>query len=151
MNVVYRNTWTTLAPWGPFVLRVIVGLGLFAHGYQKMFELTGEGVPRMVGFTQMVGGFGFPGPPEFWAWAAALTELVGGALLVVGLLTRVVAVLAIILLLVATIQVKWPQGWIGGYELDLLYIGALVSLFLTGPGALSMDEAIRQRRGGRWI
>lgn len=138
----------TSPAWGLLILRVIVGLGLLAHGFDKIFGLGEGGASNMVGFTGFVGGFGFPGPAPFWAWTAALSELVGGLLLLVGLFTRIAALLAVGVLLVAVWKVKWSQGWIGGFELDLLYLGGLLALFVGGPGALSLDTRLFGIRPG---
>lgn len=50
--------------------------------------------------------------PELLAWLAATTELVGGALLVIGLGTRLISVPLMITMLVAIFAVHWPNGWL---------------------------------------
>ena len=52
----------------------------FAHGIGK--------VPPSDGFIGFVGKLGFPAP-DFFAWAAGLSELVGGIFIALGLMTRV--------------------------------------------------------------
>jgi putative oxidoreductase len=129
-------------------IRLAVGLGLVAHGLQKMLGVDAAGASRMVGFTEMVGGFGFPGPAPAWAWGAAIIEVVAGVLLIVGLFTRLAALFAAVVLFVAVWQVKWARGWIGGFELDLLYLVVLLALFLAGPGTAALDSRLL-RRGRR--
>jgi len=65
-------------------LRVLMGLGIASHGYQKIF---GGYVAKLAeGVAQM----GFPVPILF-AWAAALSEFAGGLLVALGLGTRIAA------------------------------------------------------------
>lgn len=127
---------------GLLLLRLIVGIGMAMHGWDKIFGVNDEGVQNLVGFSGFVGTFGFPGPPIFWAWAAAISELVGGILIALGFLTRIAVFFVAAVLIVAIWQVKWSNGWIGGFELDLLYFTTLIVVFLTGPGALSLDRVV---------
>ena len=61
-------------------LQVAVGLMMaFGHGLAK--------VPPAAGFVEAVGSLGFRSPAVF-AWAAGLSEFVGGLLIVAGLFTR---------------------------------------------------------------
>jgi len=73
--------WTDI---GLVWLRVLMGLGSAHHGYAKIFG------GQMAGFTQAVAGLGFPLPGLF-AWMAALSELVGGLCVALGLGTRLAA------------------------------------------------------------
>jgi len=61
-------------------ISVSAGVGLISHGYTKL--------PPSEQFVQLVGNIGFPIPHVF-AWAAALSESVGGVLLILGFLTRI--------------------------------------------------------------
>lgn len=95
---------------------------------------------------------------------ATWTELVGGVLLVIGLLTRFVSLSLIILTVVAALAVHWPQSWdtlgelwkgyaitdrgYGNYKLPLLYILMLMPLLFSGAGKLSLDYLIRRSRRG---
>jgi putative oxidoreductase len=74
-------------------------------------------------------------------------EIVGGAALILGLATRIVAVLFTIQLIGALIYVKQDLGVLSsepmpGAELDLAYLAGLATLILLGPGLLSLDERI---------
>src|SRR3989338_5873123 len=75
-------------------LRVLTGLGMAYHGYGKVF---GGSMDKM---TEGVAAMGFPAP-EFFAWAAALSEFAGGILLVLGLFTRPAALFILITMAVA--------------------------------------------------
>jgi putative oxidoreductase len=125
------------ADWGIAVLRVIVGFTFFLHGWQKLFQLGLPGVTSA--FTQM--GVPLPGVT---APLVSVLELVGGALLILGLLTRPAAILLAIDMLVATLLVHLPAGFFlpNGVAFVLLLLAGAVALVLTGPGAFAVDRII---------
>jgi putative oxidoreductase len=45
----------------------------------------------------------------------------------------------------AILQVKLSKGFIGGFELDLLYFAIMISLILMGPGNISIEKNILKR------
>ncbi|MGH7466590.1 MAG: DoxX family protein [Longimicrobiales bacterium] len=122
------------------ILRVGAGLLFMMHGAQKL-----------LGWFGGVGGDGGTVPLATQIGLAGILELGGGALIVLGLLTRPVALLLAIEMLVAYFQVHlpksiWPienQG-----ELALLYF--LVFVFLVGnrAGPMSVDAALRRGKRG---
>jgi putative oxidoreductase len=123
--------------WGVAVLRVIVGFTFFMHGWQKLFQFGLPGVTNA--FTQM--GVPLPGVT---APLVSVLELVGGALLILGLLTRPAAILLAIDMLVATLLVHLPAGFFlpNGVAFVLLLLAGAVALVLTGPGAFAVDRII---------
>ena len=130
------------AQYGITLLRAMVGIIFMMHGGQKLF---GMGLDMTAGF------FGQIGIPFPYANAVFVTflELVGGALLVAGLFTRFVAPLLAATMVVAIATVHGPKGFFlpEGYEFALSLLVANGSLFLTGSGALALDNAIgRERR-----
>jgi putative oxidoreductase len=142
-----QRTDNALWPWGITLLRVVVGLAFFMHGYQKMFQM---GVGGVGGFF---GSLGIPAP-ELAALVVSLVELVGGLALIVGLLTRVFGLLLAVDMLVALLLVHLPNGFFagdGGIELVLLLGAAALALALTGPGALALDHQlpVERRFAGR--
>src|SRR3982750_3866306 len=139
-----------LSRWGTVPLLLFLGLAFVAHGAQKVFGAFGG--PGMAKMTEFLRGLGFPAP-ELWAWVAALVELVGGALLVAGVATRVTAALLAIEMIVAAVSVHLPHGFFaqaGGMELPLAYLAGLVSLAVTGAGACSVDETLKSH-GRPWL
>ena len=130
-----------LGRWGPTLLRVMVGLISLTHGTQKLF---GEGFD---GVASMMEGLGVP-TPALAAVALVLTEVVGGAALILGLFTRLAAVPLAFSMLVATVLVHLPNGFFsssGGIEFTLLLTVACVALALTGPGKASLDRVLARR------
>jgi putative oxidoreductase len=116
---------------------VVVGFTFFMHGWQKLFQFGLPGVTNA--FTQM--GVPLPGVT---APLVSVLELVGGALLILGLLTRPAAILLAIDMLVATLLVHLPAGFFlpNGVAFVLLLLAGAVALFLTGPGAFAVDRII---------
>ncbi len=130
-----------LGGWGPTLLRVVVGLISLAHGTQKLF---GDGFDGVAG---MMEGLGVPAP-ALAAVALILTEVVGGAALILSLFTRLTAVPLAFSMLVATVLVHLPNGFFsssGGVEFTLLLTVACVALALMGSGKASLDRFLARR------
>src|SRR5262249_31253112 len=95
-----------LARWAEALLRVFVGLALVPHGLRATFGLwpsTGVGAHNLTELAQQLDRDGYR-PGKFWAPAIALTQLVAGPLLALGLFTRLAAIPVVIFLIVATVQ-----------------------------------------------
>lgn len=123
------------------LLRVAPGAVLFAHGAQKLFVYGLEGVTGS--FAQM--GMPLPG---VLAPVVAFVELLGGAALVLGLLTRWAAVALAIDMLVAMVVVHLPNGFFlpSGIEFTLVLAAATLALAITGAGSYSLDALLPGRR-----
>ncbi|MBF6171723.1 DoxX family protein [Nocardia blacklockiae] len=131
---------------GLLILRVFFGGLLFVHGTQKLFGwFNGMGWDATTsGFEQM--GYN---PGKFFGTLAGLSELTGGALLFLGLLTPLAAAIALGTMINA-INVTW-HGGLQGYETALLFGVAAVTLAFTGPGRYSLDHGRPwERRGVVW-
>lgn len=138
----------------------LAGLGLaLAHGWGKVAMLSaGRGDP----FVHAVADLGFPAP-LFFAWASALTELLGGILVALGLGTRIAAGFATLNMAVAafmrhhaltrlsalvglvTVPPDTLKSW-GNPELALMYLVVFLTIALVGPGRLALDSLLRRRR-----
>jgi putative oxidoreductase len=108
----------------PLLLRLPLGAIMVFHGHGKVFG-------NMSGFAEGVAALGVP----HWAvlplaWAAALSEFVGGIFLVLGLLTRWAALLVAVTMGVATFSVMWPKGF-SKFEFPLMLFAA--SRRITAP------------------
>jgi putative oxidoreductase len=141
-----RRLTSTSSTWMPIPLRLALGTIFIAHGAQKVFgSFNGPGWAKWTGMSQAV-PFSFMQPPRLWLAAAALSELVGGALVLLGLLTRVGAFLLICTMLTA-IKLLWPAFFAPtGIELPVALLAGALALLIGGGGQLSIDRMISSRR-----
>jgi len=121
-----------LGPYTHATLRIGAGLLFMQHGLQKLLGWFG-GMGPDHGTVQLMSQFGLAG----------VIETFGGLLIVLGLFTRPVALVAALEMLVAFFQVHFPQGGFpieNGGEKPLLFM--LVWLFFAGNGAgpFSLDQ-----------
>lgn len=114
------------------ILRVVLGVVFVANGWQKTFTDGFTETGRQ--FTEM----GTP-LPTLIGPAIGLLELIGGVLLIVGLATRVAAVLLAGDMLVALITVEAAGGLLAA-ETVLILAAAALTIALTGPGPISIDR-----------
>lgn len=120
------------------IVRVVVGIIFFVHGWQKLFVLSVAGVG---GFFATIG---IPAAP-FMAGVVTIVELVGGLMLIAGAGTRIAGVLLAIDMLVAFYIVHLPNGFYvseGGYEFVFVLMAACIGFVLSGSGKYSVDEAL---------
>lgn len=148
------STYNWLAVWAPLPIRLAVGYGFMAHGYAKF----SRGPEK---FAVVLHTLGVP-EPLLAAWAATLTELIGGAAVMVGALIPWVSIPMATVLLTALVTVHLPYGFFSvkfaevteagikfgtvGYEILVLYFAGLVALVLGGPGPMSVAQWLDQRR-----
>jgi putative oxidoreductase len=124
------------------VARLVLGVVLIAHGWQKVFTWG------MGGTAQAFTGMGVPAAPVSAAYAA-IVELVGGALLLVGAATAVVSVLVVLDMLGAALLVHVGNGVMvsdGGWELVGVIGAAALVLAAVGAGRYSVDHVLAGRR-----
>ena len=119
---------------GPLPIRILGGILFIAHGLPKFEDIGG---------TQ--GFFGSVGIPPELAVPIGLLEVIGGIFLLVGVVTRITAALFIIEMIGVTLIVKLSEGFVGGYELELLLVAVGISLLLTGPGRISIEWDVLKR------
>lgn len=118
----------------PLPLRIVAGIGLMMHGFPKLVDIPGTQNSFMNMGLQ----------PEI-AVIIGLLEFIGGLVILLGLLTRIAAILLAVEMIGAILQVKLSKGFIGGYELDLLYLAIMISLVISGPGSISIERNILKR------
>lgn len=112
------------------ILRIVAGFLFMQHGAQKLFGWLGDGEPVLL-LSQM----GLAGVLEFF----------GGALIVLGLLTRPVAFLLAGQMAVAYFQAHAPQGFwpiLNRGELAALYAFVFLFFAAAGPGRFALDRVV---------
>lgn len=117
--------------WGLLILRVVIGAIFISHGYGK---LTGS--PSLEMFSGMLGGIGVPAP-MFFAWVVALTELLGGIALVLGIFIKPAAYLLAFVMFIALWRVKGFAIFSKG-EIDFALLGATLAIAMMGAGKFSV-------------
>ncbi|MED4531568.1 DoxX family protein [Metabacillus fastidiosus] len=119
------------------ILRVFLGITFLIHGLSK-FQ---GGIENTVGFFESLG------LPGFTAYMVALIELIGGIAVILGLGTRIISILFVIVLAVAIVKVKLAAGFLGngqmaGYELDLALMAISIYLAITKRSLLALDNVL---------
>jgi putative oxidoreductase len=125
------------AVWAPrmlSVLRIVAALIFMEHGTQKLLGFPPSDRPM----------------PELFSLSgiAGLLELVGGALLVLGLFTRPVAFILSGEMAVAYWMAHAPQSFfpaVNGGDAAILYCFVFLYLAVAGGGAWSLDNVLRER------
>jgi len=121
--------------------RIIVGLVFLSEGIQKFLlpEIVGVGRFTKIGFEN----------PEFWAYFVASFEVVCGALLLIGFLTRLAAIPLLTIMATALISTKIPillnEGfWFMAHAARTDFAMALLLIFLliNGAGKWSADKLL---------
>lgn len=133
---------------GILLLRATIGLTLAAHGAQKVFGWFGG-----LGLEQTGRAFDAIGfqPGRRQALAAGLVEIAAGVLLVLGCATPLAAALTVSVMMVAAVSVHGRNGFFitdGGYEFNIVFGVAALTIAFTGPGLYSLDAALGWANGG---
>ena len=103
-----------------------------AHGWGKVSDISK--------FEPFVAQLGLA-PAGPWAWAAALSEFLGGLLVALGLFTRPAAIAAAGVMAVAVGKVHAADPF-QKKELGLLYLAVFLAIVLCGPGRISVDAKV---------
>jgi len=129
---------------GPRAVRSVVGWGCLWSGWTKLHIL-----PRMV---ENFRDWGIQAPEVLAPFTSGM-EFVGGVLLLVGLLTRFIAVPMMIIMIVAIASAKWADvdslETLLGFD-EVSYFVMFAWLGIAGPGPVSLDHlALRGLRPNR--
>ncbi len=141
-----RRIIATSASWVPVPLRLSLGVIFVAHGAQKV--LGSYGGPGLQQFISYPPPFGFMKPGWLWMGAAAFSELIGGILLILGLLTRLGAFVIACIMLTAIVGVHWGAFFASnkGFEYPLALFAMSLALLVSGGGMASVDLALMKGR-----
>ncbi|VTP14332.1 putative oxidoreductase CatD [Phytobacter ursingii] len=118
------------APYASLLLRLTLGILFLAHFSLKFFVFTPAGTAKFFASLGLPGGL---------AYLTMAVELVGAIALILGIYSRIVAIVLIPILLGAIFTVHGPAGFFftnpnGGWEFPAFWIVGLLALALTGDG-----------------
>ncbi len=122
---------------GLAVLRIATGVVFLDHGYPKLFKM---GIGGVTGFF---GQIGVP-LPSVMATLITLLEVFGAIAIIVGFLSRPIALAFALDMLGAIFLVQLKNGF-SKFELEFLLLGSAIALLLTGAGRYSVDAIIARR------
>jgi putative oxidoreductase len=133
--------------WAITVVRVTLGVIIFAHGSQKVLGwFGGYGLKGTTGYFVSIG---IPLPV---AYLVCFTEFLGGIGLVLGLLTRLAALGVAAVMVGAVVKVHLPNGFFmnweltpgkgHGFETNLALLAMALACVIAGGGALSIDRIL---------
>ena len=127
------------APYAALVLRLALGVMLIAHGALKVFVFTPAGTVKF---------FASLGLPEAFAYFIMALEIGGGTLLILGVLTRWVALVIAGEFIGIIVTVQGAKGWLfsnpgGGWEFPAFVAVAAVALALLGDGPYALLRSSR--------
>jgi putative oxidoreductase len=117
------------------ILRVVLGVTFFIHGLVKF-----QG-----GIENIVGWFDSIGLPGALAYGVAVLEMVGGLALIIGLGSRIVSALLVLLMLGAIVKGKLAVGFLGngqgaGWELDLALLAMALFIAINDSKMFALDK-----------
>jgi putative oxidoreductase len=134
---------------GALILRLAAGAIFIPHGWPKVM---GDGGAAAFA-ADMATSYNIP---TFLGYLAAYSEVVGAILLIVGLFTRLDALLLAGTMFVAAFIVQLPDAlyevppdaikffvMMKGIELPLALFAICLAIVLTGPGRVSLDHVLR--------
>ncbi len=128
------DQWSDL---GLLWLRMLVGISIATHGFAKIFG------GQMDGFAEGVAQMGFP-LPVVSAWAAALSEFVGGICLAAGVGVRIAALFVFCTMSVALV-IHHRQDPFNVKELAYLYWAASGTLIMLGGGRFTLTSLFQKK------
>ena len=128
-------TQLTNPNYGAFITRVSLGGILLAHGLLKLLVFT---IPGTVGYFESLG------LPAIAAYLTIFAEIVGGTAIILGLYTRLAALLSLPLL-IGSVWAHAGNGWLfsapnGGWEFPLLLVALAVAVTVQGGGAFALRK-----------
>jgi len=128
-----------LQPLGLLVLRLVLALIFFSHGYPKVTHSA----PGMQTF------FVEHGLPGYFVYISGVMEVFGAVLLALGVFTRAAALLLAIEMGVAIWKVHSAGGYLAvhNFEFPLAMLAACFALATVGAGRLSLDQPLFESKG----
>lgn len=142
----FRKLVATTPTWFALPVRLALGAIFIAHGAQKVFgSWGGQGLKA---FIENPAPYTWMRPAWLWMGAAAFAELVGGALIVLGLLTRLGAFSIAFVMAIAIFGVHWGAFFASqkGVEYPVALFAMAFALLISGGGQASIDQKLASSR-----
>jgi len=120
-------------------LSLLIARLIIAYGFYEPAMNKWKDIDSVAGWF---GSMGIPFP-LINAYAAAVTEILGVGLLVLGLFTRLISLPLIIIMVVAIFTVHYDNGFsagANGFEIPLYYLIFLIIFVSHGAGKFSLDN-----------
>ncbi len=114
---------------GLLLVRLALGGAFLYHGYGKLMDMEGT-----------ISFFSSLGFNSFLAYVVAIVETVGGIAIILGVGTGLAGILLAIVMVVAILKVKLPNGGITKAEIDLVLLALSLGIIFTGPGKYSLHD-----------
>lgn len=133
------NLYQPFSRYGYALMRFGVGAVLVPHGLRNLLFGAMGGTADVIALQTGLSSTGA------WATVAALVQLLGGACLAIGFLTRPAAFLVWLYMTVNILFFHWQNGYFwtqGGIEYPLLSWVLCIAIILKGGGRCSIDRAI---------
>ncbi len=126
---------------GLLVLRVLIGFMFVLHGIPKLMggSDTWNYVGSSMGFLGIKSGY------AFWGFLAAVTEFVGGLLLIIGLFVRPASLFLLLTMIVAAIFHYAQNEGFNGASHALEDAAVFIGLIFTGGGKYAFDTIIARK------
>lgn len=113
---------------GLLILRLSIGIVMFIHGIEKLSDMH-----------SCIAFFAHLGMPAFMAWLVALSETVGGALLILGFWTWFGACIIAIEMLVIILWLNWGKPF-DKYNMELIILASSLAIALMGSGRYALGK-----------
>lgn len=125
----YRDT-------GLLIMRLGLGAAFIIHGLPKL-----AGGPKVwTSLGKSMSHIGIDFLPAFWGFMAAVSEGIGGVLLIIGIFYRPVCLLLMFTMIIATLSQMGPGRFKEYYSHPLKMAFVFLGLACVGPGRFSVDK-----------
>lgn len=114
-----------------FLLRVVLGVTFIVHGFPKVANLART--------RKKFASMDVP-VPALTSLYAAVTESLGGILMILGFYSGWAAIALIVDMVGAMLFVQWREPFKGGWEINLLLLVMAVAVLLAGPGDYILER-----------
>jgi putative oxidoreductase len=135
-----ETRWHGGLDFGLLIMRIVLGGTMGAHGLQHL--LGAFGGPGGAGFARFLSTFGFTGQTTLLSWITGISEVVGGALVILGLFTPLAGA-ALLGVAANVVYAKFRGGFFleqgKGFEFELVLAALSLALLFTGAGRVSLD------------